>query len=690
MSTHENKLIHEKSPYLLQHAHNPVNWYPWGDEAFEIAQKENKPIFLSIGYSTCHWCHVMARESFEDADVASFLNDHYVSIKVDREERPDIDSVYMKVCQMMTGHGGWPLTVVMTPDKIPFYAGTYFPRESKYGMPGIMDVIVQLHEKFHQDAAEIKKVTKSVKDALERTVEKKSSKRLTKAATDEAFEQLERRFDAENGGFGDAPKFPQPQNILFLLRYYHFTGHERALDMAENTLKALASGGIFDHIGFGFARYSTDEKWLVPHFEKMLYDNALLLYAYTECYQVTKNPLYKEISEQIITFIRREMMHRETGAFYSAIDADSEGIEGKYYVWDIDEVSNVLGEELGDLYKRAYHITTEGNFEGKNIPNLIDTELREFGEAYGLSLDELSEKLESARQQLLKERENRPYPHVDDKILTSWNGMMIAALAQAGKVFNSDAYTEMAEQAIQFIECNLFSDGRLMTRFREGEAKYKGYVDDYANMLWAYVELYHATYNNTFLKKGKSLADDMLTLFWDEAEGGFYLNGNDSEAMIAREKEIYDGAIPSGNGIASVMLTQLGYLTGETSYLDKVEAMYYAFFNALDRQASVSVYFLMSLLVTENHTKEVVVLGANQDTTTKSFIDAIREAYLPGVVMLVAENPEDLSEAAPFAASYKKLQNDTTIYICEDFACQKPTTDIKHALRMITRSPNRE
>src|SRR5699024_3455406 len=351
-----NKLISEKSPYLVQHAHNPVDWFPWGEAAFDKAQNENKPIFLSIGYSTCHWCHVMARESFEDKDVAALLNKNYVSIKVDREERPDIDAVYMKVCQMMTGHGGWPLTIVMTPDKIPFYAGTYFPKDSKYGMPGIMDVLTQLHEKFHKDPTQIKKVTKSVTDALEETVEKKSEQRLTKDAADKAFKQLMRRFDDINGGFGDAPKFPQPQNVMFLLRYYHFTGEEKALEMAENTLQAMAGGGIYDHVGFGFSRYSTDEQWLVPHFEKMLYDNAMLLMAFVECYQVTKNPFYKQVSEQIITFVSREMTHPESDVFYSAIDADSDGVEGKYYVWDGEEIVEILGEELGTLYKKAYHI----------------------------------------------------------------------------------------------------------------------------------------------------------------------------------------------------------------------------------------------------------------------------------------------------------------------------------------------
>lgn len=683
MHTGTNQLIHEKSPYLLQHAENPVNWYPWGEEAFQKAEQEQKPIFLSIGYSTCHWCHVMARESFEDSEVAAFLNEHYVPIKVDREERPDIDSVYMKVCQMMTGQGGWPLNVVMTPDKIPFYAGMYFPRESKYGMPGIMDVLTQLHEKFQADPDQINKVTKSVKDALQQTVEKKSEQRLTKKAAAEAFRQLTRRFDEANGGFGDAPKFPQPQNILFLLRYYYFTGEQKALEMAEATMHAMAAGGIFDQVGFGFARYSTDQHWTVPHFEKMLYDNALLLMCYTEGYQLTGDSFHQQISEQIITFIKREMTHPENGAFYSAIDADSEGEEGKYYVWDDAEITDVLGEDLGNLYKQAYRITPEGNFDGKNIPNLTGIDLSEVAKANDMTLQNLQAKLETAREKLLAAREKRTYPHVDDKILTAWNGMMIAALAKAGRVLGDGSYTEMAENAIRFIEKNLYRDGRLKARFRDGEAKFNAYLDDYADILWAYIELYNATYRVDYLRKGKAAADDMLRLFQDATDGGFYLNGNDSETLISREKEIYDTAIPSGNGVASAMLTRLGYLTGETAYLDRVDEMFYTFFNAIDRQASASVFLGISLLYMESPTKEVVILTSEQDKNHDERLYSLGKTFLPDVSLLVGQNPDDFADVAPFASAYKRMQGHTTIYICENFACRAPMTDVSQALQSI-------
>lgn len=677
-----NRLIDEKSPYLLQHAYNPVNWFAWGDEAFAKAKQENKPIFLSIGYSTCHWCHVMARESFEDKEVAALLNEHYVAIKVDREERPDIDGIYMKVCQMMTGQGGWPLTIVMSPDKIPFYAGTYFPKESKYGLPGMMDMLSQLHSKYIDDPEHIEAVKDSVTEALEKTVQSKSDKRLTKENTEEVYQQLRRDFDTEFGGFGQAPKFPQPQDLLFLLRYYYYTGEITALKMAELTLQAMAEGGIYDQIGSGFSRYATDPKWLVPHFEKMLYDNALLLIAYTECYQITGNPLYEKISKQIITFISREMTSPD-GAFYSAIDADSEGKEGKYYVWGYDETFSVLGEELGELYTRLFGITPEGNFEGKSIPNQIESDWENIAQENNLTAEALQEKMEHARQLLLASREKRTYPHVDDKILTGWSGLMIAALAKAGKVLADPSYTQKAEKAMQFIETNLFRADRLMARYREGETKYNGYIDDYAYLLWAYVELYQNNFQLDYLQKGKGLLDQMIRLFWDEQNGGFFFSGSDSETLISREKEIYDGALPSGNGVAAVMLTNMAYLTGETAYLDKAAEMCFSFYDDLNGFASASPFFMQSLLLMENPSKEVVVIGSDYDAEKNSLLRALSEQFSPDVHVLATEKVEDFAGIAPFASDYKQIERKTTVYVCENFACQQPTTDISQAADMI-------
>lgn len=677
-----NNLITEKSPYLLQHAYNPVNWYPWGDEAFEKAIQENKPIFLSIGYSTCHWCHVMAHESFEDEEVANLINDHYIAIKVDREERPDIDSLYMKVCQMMAGHGGWPLTIFMTPDKLPFYAGTYFPKESKYGRPGLMEALEQLHIKYTTDPEHIADVTQSVREALDNTIREKSKDKLTLETVDQAFQQLGRGFDFTYGGFWEAPKFPQPQNLLFLMRYYHFTGKTAALKMVESTLQNMAAGGIWDHIGYGFARYSTDEKWLVPHFEKMLYDNALLLMVYTECYQITKKPFYKQIAEQIIAFIDREMTSKE-GAFYSAIDADSEGEEGKYYVWADEEVYDILGEDLGEIYTTAYGITPFGNFEGKNIPNLIRANLESVAEEFDLTLRELTNQLETARLALLQEREKRVYPHVDDKILTSWNAMMAAALAKAGKTFESDEYISKAKKAILFIEENLILDGKLMARYREGETKYHAYLDDYAFLTWAYMELYEATYQLEYLSKSRSMMDKMLDLFWDQENGGFLFSGKENEPLIANDKEIYDSATPSGNSVAAVTLARLGFLTGETGYLDKVEEMYYTFHEDISKQASAGAFFIQSLLLTENLTKEVVILGREDDPSRNKLLADLQREYIPNVSLLVSTVPDSFKDVATFASEYKMLNDSTTVYVCENFACQQPTVDMDIALKSI-------
>lgn len=678
---HTNRLSEEKSPYLLQHAHNPVNWYPWGEEAFEKAKQENKPIFLSIGYSTCHWCHVMAHESFEDEEVAAVINEHYVAIKVDREERPDVDSIYMKVCQMMAGHGGWPLTIFMTPDKIPFYAGTYFPKESKYGRPGLMEALVQLHNKYTEDPDHITDVTESVKQALDSSTREKSNSRLTKDMTDKAYQQLGNGFDFTYGGFWEAPKFPQPQNLMFLLRYYHFTGKTAALKMVESTLQNMAAGGIYDHIGFGFSRYSTDEKWLVPHFEKMLYDNALLLMVYTECYQITRNPFYQKIAEEIITFIEREMTGNE-GAFYSAIDADSEGVEGKYYVWEDEEVYDILGEDLGEIYTTTFGITPYGNFEGKNIPNLIRANLESVAEEFDYTLGELTTLLEDARQNLLMEREKRVYPHVDDKVLTSWNAMMIAALAKAGKVLNSEDYLSRAEKALEFIETKLTVEGNLMARYRDGETKYTAFLDDYAYLTWAYLELYQATFDLSYLAKGRILLNRMLDLFWDDTYGGFFFSGKENEKLISNDKEIYDGATPSGNSIAAMVLVQMGALTGETKYLDKVEEMYYTFYEDISKQPSASTFFMQSLLLTENPTKEVVVLGGNE-SSQMTFLQTLQERFLPNIAVLVGNTPEAFKDVAPFAEAYKQQEDKTTIYVCENFSCQQPTTNLDTALSEI-------
>ncbi len=677
-----NRLIHEKSPYLLQHAYNPVDWYPWGEEAFEKAKEEDKPIFLSIGYSTCHWCHVMAHESFEDERMAELLNERFISIKVDREERPDVDSVYMKICQQMTGHGGWPLNLFLTPDQVPFYAGTYFPPKGSYGLPSFEEVVTQLYRTFKEDPEQIADVTASVNQAIEKSQLKKSNQRLGQPDVHKGYQLFTRLYDEEYGGFGGAPKFPSPHNLLFLLHYYHLTNENQALQMAEDTLDAMASGGLWDHIGYGFTRYSTDEKWLVPHFEKMLYDQALLLMAYTEAYQLTKKPFYREISEQIITFVNREMTG-EYGAFYSGIDADSEGVEGKYYVWTYDEVHELLGEELGELYADAYQLTPTGNFEGANIPNRIGSDFEKVASRHRISVERLESRLEQARQFLLEEREKRVYPHVDDKVLTSWNAMMIAGLAKAAQAFGQADYTKMAKQAFEFIESRMFVDGRLMARYRDGEVKYQAYLDDYAYLILSALELYEVNFDLSYLNKATSWMDDLIDLFWDDDHGGFFFNGDDAESLIDREKEIQEGATPSGNSVAAVCLAKLASLTGEVQYSEKLESMYDVFYPIVKQHPYSTPFFLKAILMTEFPSKEVVLLGSGEEPSYRTFVKRAHETFTPNVVFLSSASGEQLAEAAPFAKEYRKVDEQATVYICENFSCQAPTTDLEQAANQL-------
>lgn len=672
-----NRLLAEKSPYLLQHAHNPVDWYPWGDEAFKKAKEENKPVFVSIGYSTCHWCHVMERESFEDEEVANLLNERFISIKVDREERPDLDSIYMSVCQVMTGQGGWPLNVFLTPDQVPFYAGTYFPKESRYGRPGLKDVVVQLYDVFMKQPEKIAEVGVQIKDAIESTVSSKSEINLE--TIEECFQDLSQSFDSRYGGFGHAPKFPIPHHLTFLLRYYHHTNNDRALHIVEKTLDGLASGGIYDHIGFGFSRYSTDEKYLVPHFEKMLYDNALLAIAYTEGYQITKKTKYKQIVEQIFTYILRDMQDPE-GAFYSAEDADSEGVEGKFYVWTPQEVKEVLGEEDGELYCTVYDITDAGNFEGKSIPNLIGHNLQAYADKHQLDLEKIFTTLESAREQLFCHREKRVHPHKDDKILTAWNALMIAALAKASRVFNQEEYVQAAKRALQFIEENLMIDDRVMVRFREGEVKQKGFIDEYAYLTWAYLELYEATLHLLYLKKAKQIVHQMIELFWDDSVGGFYFYGEDNEQLLTRPKEIYDGAIPSGNGVAALQMLRLSRLTGDSSLEEKVNQLLTSFASQIKLHPSGYTFTLQSLLTAHMKMKEVVVL-AEEDSAC---IQSLQHDFYPEVTFLVGKSNEDIGEIAPFTSDYKKLNNQSTYYVCENFVCHSPVNDEKQAMQYVS------
>ncbi|GLF88327.1 MULTISPECIES: thioredoxin domain-containing protein [Bacillus] len=677
-----NRLIAEKSPYLLQHAHNPVHWYPWGQEAFDKAKRENKPVLVSIGYATCHWCHVMAHESFEDQQVADILNEHFISIKVDREERPDIDSMYMSVCQMMTGQGGWPLNVFVTPDQKPFYAGTYFPKRSAYGRPGFIEALTQLLDAYHNDRDHIESLAEKATNNLRIKAAGQTKNTLSQEAIHKAYYQLMSSFDTLYGGFGSAPKFPAPHMLSFLMRYYEWTGQENALYAVTKTLDGMANGGIYDHIGSGFSRYSTDEKWLVPHFEKMLYDNALLMEAYTEAYQLTSKPEYEKLVQRLIQFIKQDMMN-SSSSFYSAIDADSEGKEGQYYVWAKDEIITHLGEELGALFCDVYHITEEGNFEGENIPHTISTSFEDIKASFSIDDKPLQSKLQEARHILQSVRQQRPAPLVDDKVLTSWNGLMIAALAKAGRVFDADEAISMAKQAMSFLETHLVQHERLMVRYREGDVKHLGFIEDYAHMLKAYMSLYEATFELDWLEKATAIAENMFELFWDKEKGGFFFSGSDAEALLVREKEVYDGAMPSGNSTALHQLLKLSTMTGRQDWLKTLEQMFQAFYVDVSSYPSGHTAFLQGLLSQYATKREIIILGKNGDPQKEQLLQALQKRFVPFDIILTAETGEELAKLAPFTKDYKTIDGKTTVYICENYSCRQPITDIDEVMEQL-------
>lgn len=593
-----NRLAEEKSPYLLQHAHNPVDWFPWGDEAFEKAKAEDKPIFLSIGYSTCHWCHVMERESFEDKEVAELLNQNFVSIKVDREERPDIDTIYMSVCQALTGQGGWPLTIIMTPGKKPFFAGTYFPKITKWGRAGLLDILRQVAGKWHDDKGAVLEAAKMITQHVrQHELTGSSFEGTVEELLEKGYKYYLQSFDSTYGGFGTAPKFPTPHNLLFLMRYYQKTGSRQALNMVEKTLEYMYRGGINDHIGFGFSRYSTDRKWLVPHFEKMLYDNALLALAYLEAYSITGTAFYADAARQIFSYVLRDMTDPE-GGFYSAEDADSEGVEGKFYVWTPSEISAVLGEKKGHLFCRVYNITDNGNFEGYSIPNLLGGTIRETATKIMVDESELAQDLANCREKLFQYREKRVKPYKDDKILTAWNSLMIAALARGSSELNNQSYLLAAKNAVQFIITHLVNNtGRLMARYRDGHTAHPAYLDDYAFFIWALIELYHATSETDYLSQAIKWNKQTQALFEDQSGNGYFFYGSDAEILITRPKEIYDGAIPSGNSVMAWNLVNLYAATNDAAYLKPMEKQFQAFIGTVAEHPGGYSFFLTALLL---------------------------------------------------------------------------------------------
>ncbi len=613
----------------------------------------------------------MERESFEDEEVAKVLNDKYISIKVDREERPDIDQIYMSFCQATTGSGGWPLSVFITADKKPFYVGTYFPKESKYGVTGFMNILEAIHQKWQGEREEIEDSAEKLTDMINQMTESEEAQVVDDQIFERTYNYFKSSFDAKYGGFGNEPKFPTPHNLLFLLRYYHMNHSQDALKMVEKTLIQIYKGGIFDHVGFGFSRYSTDRRWLVPHFEKMLYDNALLLMAYVETYQVTKKPIYKEIAEKIIAYVMREMTSQE-GGFFCAEDADSEGVEGKFYVWTKEEVYELLGDEEGALYCKYYDITKKGNFEEKSIPNFIHTDLEEIN-----SDPVLKEKLKKLSEKLFMVREERVHPHKDDKILTSWNGLMIAGIAMAGRAFGNLDYLDGAERAVQFIENNLFrSDSRLLSRYRDGDAVNLAFLEDYAFLIWAYIELYEGVFKTEYLKSAIRLTDDVIRYFQDEQVGGFFLYGSDSEQLIARPKEIYDGALPSGNSVVAYTLLKLSKLTGNEAYERTAKRLFEHFGSKLNEAPFAYSMMLCAYIFGANPTKEIVLAGRSEDQVIKEMLRKINQSYLPFTVILLNDEQSNLGEINSFANNQVAIDGKPTAYVCENFMCQRPVFNL--------------
>jgi uncharacterized protein YyaL (SSP411 family) len=678
-----NRLSGEKSPYLRQHADNPVAWYPWGDEAFREAEKRDKPVFLSIGYSTCHWCHVMEKESFSDGGVARLMNETFIPIKVDREERPDVDAHYMAVCQLLTGSGGWPLTVIMTPDKKPFFAGTYFPRASRFGLIGLPDLIRRIAEAWKNRRPELLSSAEKVLTALGEVSSAPEHVKISTSILDLAYSQLSGQFDNEYGGFGQAPKFPAPHHLTFLLRYARRKKDEKALAMVEKTLRAMRLGGMFDQLGLGFHRYSTDRRWLVPHFEKMLYDQALLAMAYIEAYQFTGKNEYRRTVEEIMTYVLRDLRSPE-GAFHTAEDADSEGEEGKYYVWELSEIEAVLPRSQAELAGNIFNLRPEGNYTepgggrpGKNIlflsrpPALIAADLC-------ISEDDLGKELSRIRETLSNRRAERPRPLKDTKVLADWNGLMIAALAKSAWALGRNDYAEAARAAAVFIRDKMTVQGKLHHRSAEGEVAVPAFLDDHAFLIWGLLELYEATFDEDFLSWAVELGEVVIRNFWDNKEGGFYFTSAEvHKDLPTRRKELYDGAIPSGNAVMVANLVRLGRLLGRADLEERAQRTIDAFSGQISHHPAAYTQLLCGLDLAFGPAREVVVAGRRDTPDTKAMWDVLRREYVPSIVVLfrpIEEGHPEIIKLAPYTELMVAIEGRATAYVCSNYSCERPTT----------------
>ncbi|MFN7928884.1 MAG: thioredoxin domain-containing protein [Blastocatellia bacterium] len=665
-----NRLIHETSPYLIQHAHNPVDWYPWSEEAFAKARQEDKPVLLSVGYAACHWCHVMAHESFENEAIAKLMNDLFINIKVDREERPDIDSIYMNAVQMMTGHGGWPMTVFLTPEGVPFYGGTYYPPEDRRGMPGFPRVLISIAEAYKEQREQITANASVIIEQLAKLNEFTSAEgELTTEILDKAAQGIMRSFDPENGGFGRAPKFPPAMVLSFLLRQARRTDDGALQTAVELTLIKMAHGGMYDQLGGGFHRYSVDEKWLIPHFEKMLYDNALLSRIYLDAYLVTGKDFYRQITTEILDYVVREMLDA-SGGFYSSQDADSEGEEGKFFVWRPDEVMALLGEEDGQLFNRYFDVSAHGNFEHGTSALHVDTELTTVARILDVTPERLAAAIARGKQVLFAAREQRIKPARDEKILTAWNGLMLRSFAEAARVLKREDYLQVAVRNAEFLTSQLKRDRRLLRTYKDGQSKLNAYQEDYAYLIDGLLALYEATFDERWFSEARALADTMLALFWDEAEGGFFFTSNDHEQLIARAKESYDNATPSGNSVAAHVLQRLALFTNDARYYEAAERTLKLLASAITKFPNAFGHLLCALDLYCSQAHEIAIIGARNGEKTQTLIDAVFSAYLPNKVVAGAA-PEEVS-SIHLLADRVQVDGQATAYVCHRYVCAAP------------------
>jgi len=671
-----NHLIHESSPYLLQHAHNPVDWYPWGDEAFTKARAENKPVLLSIGYSACHWCHVMAHESFEDEEIAQLMNENFVNIKVDREERPDLDQIYMNAVQMMTHHGGWPMTVFLTPEAMPFYGGTYFPPQDRYNMPGFPRVLISVSEAYRDRQSDIVETSTALLEQLQRLSSTSGSgQTIVKELLDAAYMGLVRGYDSVNGGFGNAPKFPPAMTLEFLLRTYTRAGKTETLEIVRHTAEKMAKGGMYDQLGGGFHRYSTDARWLVPHFEKMLYDNALLSRFYLHYFQVSHDVLARGITEGILDYVIREMTNPQ-GGFYSTQDADSEGHEGKFFVWDMAEITSILGEKDAAVFNAYYDISEQGNFEGKNIPN-INWNQDEVATKLGISVSELETSLEQSRRKLFEKRELRVKPDRDEKILTAWNGLMMASFAEAGVVLDRPNYLDAARRNAQFVLSNLQRDGFLLRTYKDGVAKYNAYLEDYAFLIEGLVTLHETSGEFIWLREALALTDRMIDEFWDETNGGFFFTGKSHENLIVRSKDNFDNATPSGNSVAALVLLRLAILTGNENYRNRAVSVLRDVADSAQKYPAGFGYALSAIDFLLSSPKEIAIVGTDAGSLAEFRREAWRN-YLPNKVVTTSHTGDSEPKVSIALLEDRPLVGgQTTAYVCENYVCKTPVTDLQ-------------